>query len=230
MLKAVQLEKRFFRRTGEANFFRAVDHVDLSLPEGTLTMLTGRSGSGKTTLLQMLAGLLQPSDGQVLLDETGLYGLRDPELSALRASRIAVIPQINTAVRSLTVRENVLLPVMLAGRSVEQASAKADAMLSQLGITHLKDVYPDELSGGEKRRMSIVRALASGADVILADEPTGDLDDENTALVLSLLRKAADEGAAVLLVTHEQSAHRWADIVLTMHSGRIEAADDRNES
>ena len=122
MLTATQLEKRFFRKTGDANFFRAVDHVDLTLANGTMTVLTGRSGSGKTTLLQMLAGLLLPSEGRIMLDETHLSALDDEKLSQLRASRIAVIPQVNAAVNALTVWENILLPVMLAGRNVEQAS------------------------------------------------------------------------------------------------------------
>lgn len=230
MLKAVQLEKRFFRKTGDANFFCAVDQASLTLNKGTLTMLTGRSGSGKTTLLQMLAGLLQPSGGQVTLDETDLYALDDNRLSALRATHIAVIPQVNAAVNALTVWENILLPTMLAGRDVEEAAANAAAMLERLGIAHLKEACPSELSGGEKRRMSIIRALVSGAEVILADEPTGDLDDENTEIVLSLLREAADRGAAVLLVTHEKSAKKWADSVLTMHSGRIETAEGREEA
>ena len=94
--------------------------------------------------------------------------------------------------------------------------------MEKLGINHLKDADPAELSGGEKRRMSIVRALISGADVILADEPTGDLDDANTEIVFSLLRGAADKGAAVLLVTHEQSAKKWADTVINMHSGILD--------
>ena len=113
---------------------------------------------------------------------------------------------------------------------LDEAAAKAASMMERLGIAHLKDACPSELSGGEKRRMSIIRALVSGAEVILADEPTGDLDDENTEIVLSLLREAADRGAAVLLVTHEKSAKKWADSVLTMHSGRIEAAECQKEA
>ena len=230
MLKAMQLEKRFFRKTGDANFFRAVDQASLTLNKGTLTMLTGRSGSGKTTLLQMLAGLLQPSGGQVMLNETDLYTLDDARLSALRTSHIAVIPQVNAAINALTVWENILLPTMLAGRDVEEAAARVTVMLERLGIAHLKEACPSELSGGEKRRMSIIRALVSGAEVILADEPTGDLDDENTEIVLSLLREAADRGAAVLLVTHERSAKKWADSVLTMHSGRIVTDECQKEA
>ena len=222
MLKAVGIEKKFFRKTGEANFFRAVEKTDLTLEKGTVTMVTGRSGSGKTTLLQLLAGLLKPSEGQVLLEERELYALDDAALSALRAGRMAVIPQVNTAVASLTVWENILLPAMLAGRDLKAVGEKASAMLETLGIAGLRDAMPGELSGGEKRRMSIVRALCCGAELIFADEPTGDLDDENTLAVLKLLRQAADGGAAVLLVTHEREAAQWADRLLRMNAGRLE--------
>ena len=205
MLRAENLSMRYFRKTGQANHFYAVKDVSLTLRPGEVALLTGRSGSGKTTLLHMLAGLLRPTGGRVLLDDTDLYALPDAELSRLRNARFGVIPQGRSAVDALTVLENVLLPQQLRGEKGDIDEALK--WLAALGIADLTGARPAELSGGELRRMAIARALAANPDIILADEPTGDLDDENTAAVLSLLRRAAtEEGKAVLLVTHDSEA------------------------
>ena len=212
---------RFYRRTGQANHFFAVKDVSLELHPGEVTLLTGRSGSGKTTLLHMLAGLLTPTGGSVWLDDADLYSLPDAALSRLRGERIAVIPQGRSAVDTLTVLENVLLPAQLNGQrgNVEDALRWLDA----LGIAKLRDARPAELSGGELRRMAIARALSGSADVILADEPTGDLDDENTKTVLALLRKSAvEDGKAVLLVTHDREALPYGTRVYRMDGGSME--------
>jgi len=216
-LRAENISKRYFRKTGEANNFEAVQPVSLSLEGGKAVALMGRSGGGKTTLLNMLAGLLRPTEGQVLLDGTDLYALDDEQLSRLRNEKIAVVPQGRSAVETLTVRENILLPGMMRGQAKNES--EADAWMERLDISGLADSYPAELSGGELRRMAIARALMSGAEVVLADEPTGDLDDENTAKVLGMLREAAQNGAAVLIVTHENEAVNYADSVWHMSSG-----------
>jgi len=220
MLSAENLSMRFMRKTGQANHFFAVKDVRLELRPGEVALLTGRSGSGKTTLLHMLAGLLTPTEGKVWLDDVDLYSLPDSALSHLRGEKIAVIPQGRSAIDTLTVLENVLLPAQLNGqkRDVENTLRWLDA----LGIAHLRDARPAELSGGELRRMAIARALASSAPFILADESTGDLDDENTALVLDLLRDAAKkDGRAVLLVSHDGEAARIADSLYRMDGGAI---------
>lgn len=160
----------------------------------------------------------------MLAGETDLYALSDEERSAFRNRHIGVIPQGRTALRSLTVLENVLLPSRLyvqKSENVLEYRDRALALLEKLSIGHLKDAWPNELSGGELRRLSIARALIMSPDILLADEPTGDLDDENTGSVLKLLREKADGGTAVLLVTHEQSAAAYADRVLTMQEGRL---------
>ena len=160
----------------------------------------------------------------LLAEETDLYALSDEERSAFRNRHIGVIPQGRTALRSLTVLENVLLPSRLyvqKSENVLEYRDRALALLEKLSIGHLKDAWPNELSGGELRRLSIARALIMSPDILLADEPTGDLDDENTGSVLKLLREKADGGTAVLLVTHEQSAAAYADRVLTMQEGRL---------
>ena len=247
MLRAENLSKRYFRKTGGANHFFAVKDVGLELRPGEVTLLAGRSGSGKTTLLNMLSGLLTPTDGKVWLDDIDLYRMDDASLSKLRGECIGVIPQGRSAIETLTVLENILLPRQLckvilpvaklsrqrrdgSGRiedsdfaTGEKGDAKAaEGWLGALGIAHLMNARPAELSGGELRRMAIARALASSAPVILADEPTGDLDDENTALVLDLLRDAAKkDGRAVLLVSHDGEAARIADSLYRMDGGAI---------
>ena len=224
MLRAENLSMRYFRKTGQANHFYAAKDVSLELRPGEVALLTGRSGSGKTTLLHMLAGLLTPTEGRVWLDETDLYALSDADLSRLRNAKFGVIPQGRSAVDALTVLENVLLPRQLRGEKGD--ADEAVKWLDALGIADLRDARPAELSGGELRRMAIARALAGNPDVILADEPTGDLDDENTAAVLSLLRKTAvEEGKAVLLVTHDSEALPYGTRIYRMESGTLRAED-----
>ncbi len=220
-LIASGLTRRFLRRSGESNAFEAVRPADLTLRSGEMTVLTGRSGSGKTTLLTMLAGLLTPSGGTVSVDGRDLYRLSDAELSGLRAKHFAVIPQGASAISSLTVTENILFPAVLAGK--KPPVSEAEAIMERLGILGLRNAWPGELSGGELRRMAVTRALAGSPDFVFADEPTADLDDESTALVLTLLREAARGGASVFVVTHEKDAAAYADRLLHMDAGNLTA-------
>ncbi len=220
MLRAEGISKNYYRKRDGSNVFTAVQPTDFELPEGQVTEITGRSGSGKSTLLNLLAGLLAPSTGKVWLDDADLYALPDGALSRLRNRRVGVIPQGQSGLHSLTVLENVLLPARLYGRG-PVPEARARQLLERMGIADLADVRPGDLSGGEMRRMAIARALILEPSVVLADEPTGDLDDGNTAAVLELLRDTARQGAAVLLVTHEAGAARYADAVYRMDSGRL---------
>lgn len=220
ILRAENLGKRYFRKTARANNFFAVRSVDLELTPGTVTLLAGRSGSGKTTLLHMLAGLLAPTEGRVLLDATDLYAMDDAALSRLRNRNIGVVPQGRSAVDALTVLENVLLPGQMYGGVANREEALG--WLEKLDIAALADARPAALSGGELRRMAIARTLMQGADVLLADEPTGDLDDENTKRVLMLLREAADSGKAVLLVSHDDIAAQYANAVHRMDGGTLQ--------
>ena len=213
--------RQYFRNSKGSNVFYAVESTDLELEGGSLTAVLGRSGSGKSTLLNMMAGLLKPTLGTVELDGTDIYALSDAERSRLRNERFGIIPQGQTALLSLTVMENVLLPVEMYGGDVLGRKNKALELLTKLGIERLSGVYPADLSGGEMRRLAIARALINDPSVILADEPTGDLDDENTAEVLGILRSLADKGAAVLLVTHENDAVSYADRVFRMAEGRL---------
>ena len=221
-LEARGAAKTFFRKTREsAQDFYAVHPTDLSLRAGEVVVLKGRSGSGKSTLLNMMAGLLEPSGGTVMLDDVDLYTLADAELSKLRNASIGVIPQGHTALHSLTALQNVTLPYLLY-RSDDGIETRAFELLDMFGMRGLADSFPSELSGGEVRRVAIARALVCSPGIVLADEPTGDLDDENTSIVLDVLRGCADSGAAVLIVTHEQAAEAVADRILRMDAGIVD--------
>ena len=238
MLSAKEITRQYFRQGKGTNVFNAVEKTDFDIPQECLTVVMGRSGSGKSTLLNMMAGLLEPTTGKILLDETDLYSLPDAERARLRGIRLGIIPQGQTALRALTVLENVLLPVRVnaaqesksrdkeRGKTPElsgtdEMTKRALTLLEEVGIAALKDVYPDELSGGERRRLAIARAMILQPDYLLADEPTADLDDENTAEVLGILRRYADAGKGVLLVTHEPEAVNVADRQFRMSGGRL---------
>ena len=220
-LRAEKISKDFLRYSAKNGYFIAVQETDLHLAAGTLTAVTGRSGSGKSTLLNMLGGLMKPVTGRVLLDETDIYALGEAERDALRRCHIGIAPQRLMSLAALTVRENILLPALLTGQE-ETAAVRADVLMERLGIRKLASVTPSELSGGELRRVTIARALVMQPGILLADEPTGDLDEENTQSVLHLLRETADAGTAVLLVTHESDARNYADTCYTMTAGKLD--------
>lgn len=228
--------KKVFARQGRGGEFCALSPTFLTLAPGRLVEITGRSGSGKSTLLQILGGLMQPTSGEVLLDDTDLYALEDGALSRLRNRHIGVIPQGHTALRSFSVAENVILPARLYPPRAGEATAGEDALkeravalLEKVGIGDLAEEAPTSLSGGELRRVAIARALMQQPAILLADEPTGDLDDENTERVLRLLRQYADDGAAVLLVTHEGAAAAYADEIYEMSTGTLRRRDGGGE-
>ena len=220
ILEATGLSKEFARARGGKRVFTAVHPMDFGLDERQLTVISGHSGSGKSTLLTMLAGILTPTAGHVRVEGTDLYSLRDEERSRLRNARIGLVPQGNTALRALSVLDNVLLPSILY--SADEASAgRARELLDAVGLTDLADAKPTELSGGELRRMAIARALLMEPSIVLADEPTAGLDSANATAVLTLLRDAANAGAAVLVVSHEADARHFADRGYTMEDGHL---------
>ena len=220
ILEATGLSKEFARARGGRRVFTAVHPLDIGLDEGQLTVISGHSGSGKSTLLTMLAGILTPTAGHVRVEGTDLYSLRDEERSRLRNARIGLVPQGNTALRALSVLDNVLLPSILYATD-EAPAGRARELLDAVGLTDLADAKPTELSGGELRRMAIARALLMEPSIVLADEPTAGLDSANATAVLTLLRDAANAGAAVLVVSHEADARHFADRGYTMEDGHL---------
>lgn len=224
IIEATGLTKEFARARGGKRLFTAVHPLDIGLEERQLTVVSGHSGSGKSTLANMLAGILTPTAGHVRLDGTDLYSLRDEELSRLRNERIGLVPQGHTALRALTVLDNVLLPSILYTKD-EVPADRARELLVAVGLGDLTDAAPTELSGGELRRMAIARALLVDPAIVVADEPTAGLDSANATAVLTLLRDAADRGTAVLVVSHEAEAQRFADRSYVMEDGHLRASE-----
>lgn len=211
------LSKQYTR--GDKTFL-AVDDVDLSIYSGDFVSIAGRSGSGKSTLLNMAAGLLMPTSGSIRLEGTDLYALKDKEISELRNARMGYIPQGSGALSNLTVFDNVRLPYYLSKRQGD-ASGRASYLLDAVGISALADMLPSRLSGGELRRVLIARALMNEPDVLIADEPTSDLDVETTREIMELFTRINKRGTTILVVTHELDTLDFGNRVLTMTAGRL---------
>lgn len=200
--------------------FRAVDNADLSIGRGDFVSIIGRSGSGKSTLLNMIAGLLTPTSGSIRLEGTELYSLKDKEVSRLRNARLGYIPQGFGALSNLSVFDNVRLPYFLSRRQGD-ASGRATFLLEEVGISPLADMLPSRLSGGELRRVLIARALMNEPDLLIADEPTSDLDTVTTKEIMELFARVNKNGTTILIVTHELDTLEFGNRVLTMASGRL---------
>jgi putative ABC transport system ATP-binding protein len=225
ILSAQAISKKFKRIRQDSNIFTAVSETTLSLEPGKFYVVSGHSGSGKSTLLNMLSGLLTPDSGNVLLDGKDIYHLKDDELSGLRNQNMGFLPQGQTAIYSLNVLENVLVPYTLHGSKARQEEGYETAeefamfLLEQTKIADLADIMPSELSGGEIRRMAVARALIRKPAFLFADEPTGDLDRENTQIILQLFRRLADQGMSIFLVSHDTDAFAYGDVLYEMNHG-----------
>jgi putative ABC transport system ATP-binding protein len=199
---------------------RALDGVDVGFERGRFTAIMGPSGSGKSTLLHCLAGLDTATSGRVLLGGTDLTGLSDTQLTLLRRQRVGFVFQAFNLLPALTAAQNIALPLELAGQRVDVARVQDLAAL--LGIADRLSHRPAELSGGQQQRVAIARALLPGPDVVVADEPTGNLDSRSGAEVLGLLRTSVREmGQSVLMVTHDPNAAAYADRVVLLADGRV---------
>lgn len=220
ILTAREVVKKYMRG---GRPFRAVDHASLEIEAGDFICVRGRSGSGKSTLLNILAGILTPTSGEIRFEGKDYGSFDDRESSLLRNTKLGYIMQGQSVLPDLTVLQNVLLPFAFFRR--ECSRQKALDLLERAGLLPLARQYPKNLSGGEMRRVSIVRALLSSPKLLLADEPTGDLDGGTARDVLELFRSAVREGTAVLMVTHDRDTAGYAGRVLTMENGRLGAAD-----
>ena len=239
VLNLNRVTREFMRRKHR---FSAVNNVSFSLNSGDFVAIVGKSGNGKSTLLNLIAGLLKPTHGSVTVlgKEISAPELSDGEVSRLRAQNIGFVTQSQTLLPNLTVYDNILLPVQIAksggqksggqkssdqkGKSTDVEDYYSNRALDFCKRLHIEDLlwcYPKELSGGEMRRVMIVRALINNPKLLLLDEPTGDLDPEHTLIVVEMLREAANLGAAVLMVTHDSEAARSADCTYTMDAGSL---------
>lgn len=187
--------------------------------EGELTEIVGHSGSGKSTLLNICAGLLTPDTGHVFVGDKDLYSLSDEDRSRFRNKHIGIIPQGQSVLKHLTVTENILLPISMYRDDIPQELL--GELIEKLGLKKLENEPAGGLSGGEMRRVAIARALIGEPEIILADEPTSDLDADNRKLVLTALKQIAKEGKTVLMVTHDREAEEYADTILKMEDGKL---------
>ncbi len=216
VLEAISLTKIYGRPGNEVT---ALDNVSYAFAEGSFTAVTGRSGSGKSTLLQLLGGLMAPSGGRVLLDGEDLSLLDDEQRTVFRRERIGFIFQSFNLVPELNAYENIILPLKLGRRRIDRRYI--DGLIDALGLGDRLTHYSDELSGGQCQRVAIARALAADPSVILADEPTGNLDEKNSREVMELLKKANREfGKTIVLVTHDPEAAGYADSAIHLVDGQ----------
>jgi len=203
-----------------------VDRIDLSIAPGEFLAVLGPSGSGKSTLLALMAGLDRPSEGEVVLDGRPIQDLSEDDLALLRRGSIGFVFQSFQLLGNLTARENVLLPLELAGRA--DAGSRADAMLAAVGLSPRAHHYPSQLSGGEQQRVALARAFAPEPAILLADEPTGNLDQATGRLVLETLESLRrDSRATLVLVTHDPEVAALADRRIHLRDGRIEREERR---
>jgi putative ABC transport system ATP-binding protein len=210
--------RKAYKRGGRS--FNAVNGVSLSVEPGDFISIIGRSGSGKTTLLNMSAGLLHPTEGTVLFEGNDIHRLKDKELSFLRNEKIGYVPQGQSLLSNFTVFDNVCIPWFLFRREGD-VEGRAFILLEKVGISHLAASYPKELSGGEMRRAAIARSLINEPRLLIADEPTGDLDAQTTAEIMELFSRIVREGTAVLIVTHELDTVHYGNKTYSMDAGNL---------
>lgn len=202
--------------SGEALQY-AVNHIDFTIDEGEFVVILGQSGAGKSTVLNILGGMDQPTEGKVIVDDKEITGMTDKQLGKYRANTIGFVFQFYNLIPSLTAYENIALT-----KNIVKDAADPAALLDMVGLTHCKDKFPSQMSGGEQQRVAIARALAKNPKIILGDEPTGALDSETGVIVLELLQKMCrQKGCTVILVTHNAEIAQCADKVIRMKNGKI---------
>jgi putative ABC transport system ATP-binding protein len=199
----------------------ALRGVDLAIERGEFVAIMGPSGCGKSTLLNLLAGLDRPTAGEVRLDGERIDQLSETELARLRRRRIGFVFQFFNLLPTLSAVENVELPLLLVGRRRREARRTADELLGALGVGDKRAAAPVQLSGGQQQRVALARALANAPDIVLGDEPTGNLDSATAREVLGLLRATRDRGQTLLLVTHDARVAAAADRVVTLRDGLV---------
>jgi ABC-type lipoprotein export system ATPase subunit len=202
---------------------RAVDGITLSIGEGDFLLVVGHSGSGKTTLLSLIGGIIRPSSGRVLYEGMDICELDDDRLSEYRNEKIGFMFQFSSLLPILTAKENVLLPRLFTGNGGAVKDRKAKELLDMVGLKDRADSYPAQLSGGQQRRVAIARALMNDPELILADEPTGDLDEETEADIMGLFRRLnSEQRVTFILITHNLDLVGKTSRQIRMRHGRIE--------
>ena len=219
ILEAQALRKHY--RLGE-HTVDALAGVDFLVEKGEFVAIMGPSGSGKSTLLHLLGGLDKPSDGEVTLAGQRLSTLNDTQATLVRRHNVGFVFQFYNLLPTLTAEENVALPLIIDGQSLRKHRTRIDALLELVGLTDRRRHKPDQLSGGEQQRVAIARALATEPAIVLADEPTGNLDSKTGMAIMELLRRSCDElGQTIVVVTHDPRAAAYADRIVFLGDGQV---------
>lgn len=218
MLQVECLKKIYTTRFG-GNQVQALSDVSFSVETGEYVAIMGESGSGKTTLLNILAALDQPTSGKVFLDGKDLTMVKEREIAAFRRDNLGFVFQDFNLLDTFSLKDNIFLPLVLAGKSPKEMELRLNPIAEQLGITHLLEKYPYEVSGGQKQRAAVARALISKPKLILADEPTGALDSKSTDGLLDVFSAIHATGQTILIVTHSTKAASRADRILFIKDG-----------
>ena len=220
MIRCIDVRKVY--RQGN-NEIIALDGVSLDIAKGEFAVIMGPSGSGKSTLLHLIGGLDRPTSGELLVDQRLVGQMADDQVTLFRRTRIGFIFQFFNLLPTLTALENVALPFVLDGRSKEEAEQRAKMLLDKVGLENRKDHLPEEMSGGEIQRIAVARALAFDPPILLADEPTGNLDSKTGESILSLLRQInRDAGCTIVMVTHSQEAAGYGGRTIFFRDGKVE--------
>ena len=220
-LAQVRMEQvtKVYRRGGEA--VHALAGVDVSIAPGAFVAVMGKSGSGKTTLLNVLTGIDRPTSGEIWLGERRIDTLSEAQLAILRRQRVGLIFQAFNLLTNMTALENVMLPALLVGQSAGTARRLANALLDELELSRQRHKLPGELSGGQQQRVAIARALVNGPVLLLADEPTGNLDSRTSVEIMALLQALNARGLTIVLVTHEADIAAYAGRRIHFRDGRL---------
>jgi putative ABC transport system ATP-binding protein len=220
MIRCIDVRKIY--RQGD-NEITALAGVSLEINKGSFAAIMGPSGSGKSTLLHLIGGLDRPSSGDLLVDGRLIGQMSDDQVTLFRRTQVGFVFQFFNLLPTLTALENVTLPFVLDGGAQAEADRKAELLLERVGLEKRKHHLPDELSGGEIQRVAIARALAFHPPILLADEPTGNLDSKNGQAILALLRQInQDEGCTVVMVTHSEEAASYSDRKIFLRDGKVE--------
>jgi putative ABC transport system ATP-binding protein len=200
----------------------ALVKVDFVVEEGEFVAIMGPSGSGKSTLLHLIGGLDQPSDGEVTLNGQPLSMMKDKQITILRRRNIGFVFQFFNLIPTLSAEENITLPLLIDGQNIRQHRERLDIILGLIGLTDRRDHKPEQLSGGEQQRVALARALITEPAIVLADEPTGNLDSKTGTAIMQLLRRSCDElGQTIVIVTHDPKAASTADRIVFLRDGQI---------
>lgn len=218
MIKVENLTKKFTRNDRD---FDAVRNVSLEVKKGEFAAIIGHSGSGKTTLFNMIAGLIAPLSGKIYIDGSEITAMSENEKAVFRNQNMGYVLQGQSLLNNFTILDNICMPAYLSSNSKEFRE-RALELLKQIGLEEFSKEYPSNLSGGEIRRVSIVRAMLNQPKVILADEPTSNLDPENSHKVMQMLKDISAQGTTVILSTHELEYLSYVDTVFKMNQGKLE--------